>query len=329
MRAARIARAFASLLLVAPGLAAWSPGRAADWPTRPVRVIVAFSPGSTPDLTARLLTPALSETFGQPFVVDNRSGASGNIGADAVAKAKPDGYTLLVATNGPIAVNQALYDNMPYDPARDLAPISLLVRAPQIFVVNPSLPIASLAELIDYAKAHPGALSYGSVGSGSASHLTMEELKFRAGLDMVHVPYRGFPPAVTDLLGGQIQLMCAIAASVMPQIQDGRLRGLAITTALHSPIAPDLPSVGELGHPELESYAWIGLMAPSGTPPALIRRLNEATVAALRQPALRDNLEHQGYEVIGDRPDAFAGFIHAETARWTAVIRRTGIKLEQ
>jgi tripartite-type tricarboxylate transporter receptor subunit TctC len=322
-RASRFA--FAPLLLLA--LAA--PSLAEDWPTHPVRVIVAYPPGSTPDLTARLVTPGLSEAFGQPFVVDNRSGAGGNIGADAVAKAKPDGYTLLVAINGPIAVNQALYDNMPYDPARDLAPISLLVRAPQIFVVNPSLPIDSFAELIAYAKAHPGALSYGSVGSGSASHLTMEELKFHAGLDMVHVPYRGFPPAVTDLIGGQIQVMCAIAASVMPQVRDGKLRALAITTARHSPIAPDLPSVGELGYPELESYAWIGMMAPSGTPPALIQRLNQATVAALHQPAVHDNLEHQGYEVIGDTPDQFAAFIHEETARWTAVIRRTGVRLEQ
>jgi tripartite-type tricarboxylate transporter receptor subunit TctC len=320
-----IMRALAALLV----LVAWSPGRAETWPSRPVRVVVAFAPGSTPDLTARLVAQGLGDALGQPFVVDNRSGASGNIGADAVAKAKPDGYTLLVATNGPIAVNPALFNNMPYDPARDLAPVSLLVRAPQIFVVNASLPVASFAELIAYAKAHPGGLSYGSVGSGSASHLAMEELKFRAGLELVHVPYRGFPPAVTDLLGGQIQVMCAIAAAVMPQIRDGKLRGLAITTALHSPIAPELPSVGELGFPELESYAWIGLMAPTGTPPDLIARLNRETVAALRRPAVQNNLEQQGYEVIADTPDAFADFIHAETARWTAVIRRVGVKLDE
>jgi tripartite-type tricarboxylate transporter receptor subunit TctC len=318
-------RALGALLLLAAG----SPCRAEAWPSRPVRVIVAFAPGSTPDLTARLVAQGLGDALGQPFVVDNRSGASGNIGADAVAKAKPDGYTLLVATNGPIAVNQALFTTMPYDPARDLAPVSLLVRAPQIFVVNPSLPVGSFAELIAYAKAHPGTLSYGSVGSGSASHLAMEELKFSAGLDLVHVPYRGFPPAVTDLLGGQIQAMCAIAAAVLPQIRDGKLRGLAITTALHSPIAPELPSVGELGYPELESYAWIGLMAPSGTPPEVIDRLQHTTAATLHRPAVQENLEQQGYQVIGDTPEAFAGFIHAETARWTAVIRRTGVKLDE
>src|SRR5581483_12309455 len=167
----------------------------------------------------------LADKFGQPFVVDNKTGAGGNIGADAVAKAKPDGYTLLVAINGPVAVNQALYANMPYDAARDLAPISLLVRGPQILVINPSVPATSFAELVAYAKANPGKLSYGSVGSGSASHLTMEELKFQAGIDLVHVPYRGFPPAVTDLMGNQIQAMFAIVASVLPHIKDGKLRG--------------------------------------------------------------------------------------------------------
>jgi tripartite-type tricarboxylate transporter receptor subunit TctC len=311
------------LLLVAAGAAA------EDWPSRPVRVVVPFPPGSTPDLVTRLITPGLTETLGQPFVVDNRSGAGGNIGTDAVAKSKPDGYTLLIGSNGPIAVNKALYDSLPFDPARDLAPVMLVVRAPQILAINPDLPVRDFKELVAYAKANPGKLSYGSVGSGSASHLTMEELKFRTGADIVHVPYRGFPPAMTDLLAGQIQATIAIAAAVLPHIQTGKLRGIAITTAQHSSIAPDLPSVGELGLPALESYAWQGLLAPAGTPPEIIARLNQEVARQLRKPEVRDALVRQGYEVVGDSPEAYAAYIRAETARWTEVIRRTGAKAEQ
>jgi tripartite-type tricarboxylate transporter receptor subunit TctC len=319
----------AALLLAALCLLGATPAAAQTWPSKPVRMVVAYPPGSTPDIVARMVTQGLAEAFGQPFVVDNRSGASGNIGADAVAKARPDGYTLLVAINGPIAVNKALYETMPYDPERDLAPVTLLVRAPQIFVVNAGLPITGFADFVGYAKSHPGQLSYGSVGSGSASHLTMEELKFRAGLDLVHVPYRGFPAAIGDLVAGQIQASCAIAASVLPYIDDGKLRALAITTLRRSPIAPTVPTVAELGYPELESYAWQGMLAPAGTPPEIIGRLQAETAKLLHQPALHDALVRQGYEVIGDTPDAFAAFIRAETAKWTAVIRRTGARAEQ
>jgi tripartite-type tricarboxylate transporter receptor subunit TctC len=318
------------LLLALAWLAlAISPGRAEDWPSRPVRWVVPFPPGSTPDTVSRLLAQGLGDTLHQPFVVDNRSGAGGNIGTDAVAKAKPDGYTLLLGSNGPIAVNKALYDSLPYDPARDLAPITLLVRAPQIFAVNPGVPAGDFKQFVAYAKANPGKLSYGSVGSGSASHLTMEELKHQAGIDLVHVPYRGFPPAITDLLAGQIQATCAIAASVLPHIHAGTLRGLAITTAARTTVAPDLPSVAELGFPELESYAWQGLLAPAGTPPALLGRIHDATVAALTRPDVRATLVQQGYEVIGDTPEQYAAFIRAETVRWTAVIQRTGARVDQ
>jgi len=306
-----------------------TPVRAEDWPSRSVRWVVPFPPGSTPDTVTRLLAQGLGEALHQPFVVDNRSGAGGNIGTDLVAKAKPDGYTLLLGSNGPIAVNQALYADLPYDPTRDLAPITLLVRAPQIFTVNPGVPAADFKEFVAYAKANPGKLSYGSVGSGSASHLTMEELKHRAGIDLVHVPYRGFPPAITDLLAGQIQATCAIAASVLPYIRAGTLRGLAVTTLARTAIAPDLPSVAELGLPELESYAWQGLLAPAATPPALLGRIHDATVAVLTRPDVRATLAQQGYEVIGDSPAQYAAFIRAETARWTAVIRRTGAKVDR
>jgi tripartite-type tricarboxylate transporter receptor subunit TctC len=322
-------RALSAIAVLAVPAASLAQGPAPAWPTKPVHVIVPYPPGSTPDLVTRSLTPGLAESFGQPFVVDNRSGASGNIGSDMVAKARPDGYTLLLGINGPVAVNKALFDNLPYDPARDLAPISLLVRAPQIFVVTPSLPVTSFADFVAYAKAHPGELSYGSVGSGSASHLTMEELKFHAGIDLVHVAYRGFPPVMVDLMAGQIQASCTIAASALPYVQDGRLRALAITTIQRSSLAPTLPSVAELGHPELEAYGWQGLLAPTGTPRAIIDRLHTEIVTLLQQPALRDVLIHQGYEVIGSTPEQFGAFIRAETEKWTAVIRRTGAHAEQ
>jgi tripartite-type tricarboxylate transporter receptor subunit TctC len=319
----------AALLLGALLLLGAAPACAQTWPSKLVRVVVPFPPGSTPDIVARLVTQGLAELFGQSFVIDNRSGAGGNIGTDAVAKAKPDGYTLLIGSNGPIAVNKALYETLPYDPERDLAPITLLVRAPQIFVVNAKLPIADFAGFVGYAKAHPGAMSYGSVGSGSASHLSMEELKFRAGLDLVHVPYRGFPAVIGDLVAGQIQASSAIAASVLPYMEDGRLRALAITTLHRASLAPTVPTIAELGYPELEAYAWQGLLAPTGTPPEIIDRLHTETVKLLRQPALHDALVRQGYEVIGDTPAEFATFIRAETAKWTAVIQRTGARAEQ
>ena len=318
-----------SCCLVLIVLATALPAVAQTWPDHPVRVVVPFPAGTTPDLVTRLLSPGWSEAFGQSFIVDNRSGAGGNIGTDAVAKAKPDGYTLLLGSNGPIANNKALYDNLPYDPERDLAPIILMVRAPQILAINDAVPARDFAAFVAYVKANPGKLSYGSVGSGSASHLTMEELKRHAGLDIVHVPYRGFPAVTTDLIAGQIHATIAIAAAVLPHIQGGRLRGLAATSVRRSTVAPDLPSVGELKLPELESYAWQGLLAPAGTPPALIARLNAETVKQLRRPEVHDALVRQGYEVIGDTPESYAAFIRAETAKWSAVIKRTGAKAEQ
>jgi tripartite-type tricarboxylate transporter receptor subunit TctC len=298
------------------------------YPTKPVRVIVSFPPGSTPDIAARTLAPALHQALGQPFVVENRSGAAGNIGADAVAKAAPDGYTLLVSTNGPVAINQLLYSELPYDPMKDLAPIALLVRAPQILVVGTAVPATDFKSFLAYAKANPGKMSYGSVGNGSASHLTMESLKHHAGIDIVHVPYRGFPAAVTDLVGGRIQTMFAIASGVLPQIEAGKMKPIAITSEKRWPGAPDIPTVGELGYSGAESYAWIGLLAPAKTPPDVIATLNAATVKALAAPAQREGLEKQGFEVVGGSAEAFDQYRHAEAARWGGVIKRTGAKVE-
>jgi tripartite-type tricarboxylate transporter receptor subunit TctC len=294
------------------------------YPSKPVRVIVTFPPGSTPDIVGRALAGRLQEAMGQPFVVENRSGAGGNVGADAVAKAAPDGYTLLVSTNGVFAINKALYKAMPFDPDKDLAPLSLLATAPQMLVVNPSLGISDFKQFLDYARRNPRKLSYGSVGGGSASHLTMELLKSDAGVDLVHVPYKGFPPAVTDLLSGNIHTMFAIVPGVLPHVKAGKMDGLAVTALKRSALAPDVPSVAELGLPQLESLAWIGLGAPVGVPRDVIDRITSETVRGMQRPEVRELLGKQGFDVVAGSPQEFSRWIQAESAKWTRVIRASG-----
>jgi tripartite-type tricarboxylate transporter receptor subunit TctC len=294
------------------------------YPSKPVRVIVSFPPGSTPDIVGRALASRLQEAMGQPFVVENRSGAGGNVGADAVAKAPPDGYTLLVSTNGVFAINKALYKAMPFDPDKDLAALSLLATAPQMLVVHPSLGLKNFKDFIEYAKRNPGKLSYGSVGSGSASHLTMELLKSDAGIDLVHVPYKGFPPAVTDLLSGNIHTMFAIVPGVLPHVKAGKMAPLAVTALKRSGLAPEVPSVAELGYPQLESLAWIGLGAPAGLPTDVVDRITSETTQGMRRPEVRELLGRQGFDVVAGSPQEFSRWIQAESAKWTRVIRASG-----
>jgi tripartite-type tricarboxylate transporter receptor subunit TctC len=294
------------------------------YPSKPVRVIVTFPPGSTPDIVGRALASRLQEAMGQPFVVENRSGAGGNVGADAVAKAPPDGYTLLVSTNGVFAINKALYKAMPFDPDKDLAALSLLATAPQMLVVHPSLGLKNFKDFIEYAKRNPGKLSYGSVGSGSASHLTMELLKSDAGIDLVHVPYKGFPPAVTDLLSGNIHTMFAIVPGVLPHVKAGKMAPLAVTALKRSGLAPEVPSVAELGYPQLESLAWIGLGAPAGLPTDVVDRITSETTQGMRRPEVRELLGRQGFDVVAGSPQEFSRWIQAESAKWTRVIRASG-----
>ncbi|MBS0338161.1 MAG: tripartite tricarboxylate transporter substrate binding protein [Proteobacteria bacterium] len=262
--------------------------------------------------------------MGQPFVVENRAGAGGNVGADLVAKSPADGYTLLVSTNAAVATNKALYPDLPYDPERDLSTISLMAYAPQILVVSPSVPVSSFKEFLEYLRANPGRLSYGSAGSGSASHLTMELLKSDAKVFAVHIPYRGFPQAVTDMLGGNIQAMFAIAPILLPHIKSGKMRGLAVTAAKRSEQAPEIPSVAELGFPQLESLSWIGLLAPAKTPQDIVDRLAAETQRALREPEARKILSRQAFEVVASSPAEFRKFQHAEVEKWGKVIRATG-----
>src|SRR5688572_27973505 len=310
-------------VLAAP-LLAW--GQA--YPSKPVRVVVTFPPGSTPDIVGRALATRLQDAMGQPFVVENRAGAGGNIGADAVAKAAPDGYTLLVSTNGVFAINKVLYKSMPFDPDRDLAPVSLLATAPQMLVVNPSLGVSGLKEYLEHARRNPGKLSYGSVGAGSASHLTMELLKSDAGVSLVHVPYKGFPPAVTDLLAGNIQTMFAIVPGVLPHVKAGKMTGLAVTALKRSELAPDVPSVAELGYPQLESLAWIGLGVPAGTPAPVIERLSAETTRGMRAPEVRNLLGKAGFDVVAGSPQEFARWIRAESQKWGRVIKASGAAVD-
>jgi tripartite-type tricarboxylate transporter receptor subunit TctC len=311
---------WAALLLVLGAIAA----HAQTYPARAVRMIVPYPAGSTPDIVGRTLAERLQKEFGQPFLVDNRTGAAGNIGAEAAAKATPDGYSLLVAVNGPVSINKHLYKDLPYDPDRDLVPISLLAWAPQMLVVRPGVRAEDFQAFVAELKRHPGRLSYASVGSGSASHLTMELLKSEARVFAVHIPYRGFPPAVTDMLGGSIDAMFATIPAVLPQVRSGKLRALAVTSLKRSDAAPEVPSVGELGYPQLESLAWIGLLAPSATPAPVIVRLSEATMRSMRAQEVRESLGRQGFEVVAGSPQEFARWIRAESEKWAKVIQASG-----
>ena len=297
---------------------------AQSYPAHPVKLVVPFPPGSTPDIVGRTLATKLQEALGQPFVVENRTGAGGNIGTEAVAKAPADGYTILIGINGPIATNKYLYKSLPFDPDKELAPISLLASAPQMLVVAPALGVDTFRGFIDYAHAHPGRVSYGSVGSGSASHLTMELLKGEAKIDVVHVPYRGFPPAVTDMLAGNIQAMFAIIPGVLPHVRAGKMKALAVTARKRSALAPEVPSVAELDLPQLEALAWIGLLAPAATPPAVLARLSEETIRHMRAADVRELLGKQGFDVVASTPAEFQQWIGAESAKWARVIKASG-----
>jgi tripartite-type tricarboxylate transporter receptor subunit TctC len=297
---------------------------AQSYPSKPVRVVIPYPPGSTPDIVGRSLADRLQKSLGQAFVIDNRTGAGGNIGAEVVAKAAPDGYTLLVAINGPVAVNKHLYKNLPFDPDKDLQPISLLASAPQMLVVKPELKIEDFKSFVGQARLNPGRWSFGSAGSGSASHLTMELLKADANVYLVHIPYRGFPPAVTDLLAGNIEAMFAIIPAVLPHVRAGKMKALAVTALKRSALAPEVPSVAELGYPQLESLAWIGLLAPAGTQREVVARLSTESVRAMNAPETRDALGKQGFDVVANSPEEFARWIRIESDKWAKVIRVSG-----
>jgi tripartite-type tricarboxylate transporter receptor subunit TctC len=314
------------IIVVVLALCAAASAQAQGWPSRPVKIVVSFPPGTTPDTVARVIAPKMQDALGQPVVVENRAGAGGNVAADAVAKSPADGYTLLVSTNAAVATNKVLYDNLPYDPERDLATVSLLATAPQALVTHTSVPAKNFKEFLDYARGNPGRMSYGTTGSGSASHLTMELLKADAKLFIVHIPYRGFPQAVTDTLAGNIQTMFAIIPGVLPHIKAGKMTPLAVTALKRSELLPDVPSVKELGYAQLESLAWIGLLAPAKTAPEVVERLYAEARKALELPESKKVLTNAGFDVAGTSPASFRSWQQAEIAKWGKVIRATGAK---
>jgi tripartite-type tricarboxylate transporter receptor subunit TctC len=301
---------------------------AQTYPAKPIRVVVPFPPGGAVDFYARVVQQPLSELLGQPIVIDNKTGASGMIGAEAVAKAVPDGYTLLLGNIASLAINVGIYPKMPYDPLKDFTPIVRTVDVNYVLVVHPSLPVKTVPELIAYAKANPGKLSYGSAGSGSLPHLGTELFKAQTGIAMVHVPYKGGGPMVTDLLGGNVQLVIADQANLMPHVATGKLRALAVATPKRSPNAPDLPTIAETGLIGFEATAWQGLVGPAGMPADVVSRLNDAFNKVMAMPAIREKLTGGGLDPVGGTPEQFGRFIGSEIGKWSKIAKDVGAKAE-
>jgi tripartite-type tricarboxylate transporter receptor subunit TctC len=301
---------------------------AQPFPSKPVRLIVPFPPGGAVDYYARAVQNRLQETLGQPILIENRSGAGGMVGADLVVKAAPDGYTLLVGNIASLAMNVGLYSKMTYDPRKDLTPIIRTVAVNYVMAVHPSVPARSVKELIDHAKANPGKLSYGSAGSGSAPHLATELLKQRAGIDMLHVPFKGGGPMVADLLGGQIHIVIADQANLMPHVKAGKLRALAVGTLERSASYPDIPTIAESGFPGFEARAWQGIAGPANLPADIVRQLNAAFARAMAFPEVHQRLLDGGLDPITGTPEAFAAFIRSEIDKWSKVAKDVGARVD-
>lgn len=320
----RIAKHFFCALLVLALPAA----HAADYPEKPIRLIIPYTPGGTADMLARTLGQKLTESLGQQVIVDNRPGAGGNIGADIAAKAAPDGYTLVMGTVATHAINPSLYPNMPFNAEKDFAPIVLLGTLPNLLVVNPSLPVKNVKELIALARSKPGELAFGSAGNGTSQHLSGELFKKMTGVDMIHVPYKGSAPAVLDLIGGQVQLMFDNLPSSLPQVKAGKLRALAVTSPRRSPALPDLPTLGESGLTGFSITSWFALYAPAGTPAKILARLNKEAAKAIATKELRKQWLDQGIEPAGGTADQLAEFRRIEAPKWEKIIRESGARVD-
>ncbi len=301
---------------------------AQDYPGRPIRLIVGYPPGGGTDIVGRMMAQKLSETLGQNVVVDNRGGATGNIGTELAAKALPDGYTLLMGNVAPNAINVSLFKHLPFDPVRDFAPVSLVASTPNILVANLALPVMSVQDVIALAKAKPGTLNFPSAGVGSSSHLAGELLKILARIDMVHVPYKGGGPALIDVLSGQMQIMFATMPAAMPHAKSGKLRPIAVTSDKRSRTLPELPTIAETGVAGYEASTWYGMLAPAQTPRPIVNRLHREVVKTLAAPEMRERLFAQGFEPAGNTPEEFGAYIKSEIAKWARVIKDAGIKPE-
>ena len=299
------------------------------YPNRPVRIIVPFTPGGSTDILARAVGQELSKTWGQSVVIDNVPGAGGSIGAEKAAKAPPDGYTLLMGHIGTLGVNPSLYPKLAYDPVKSFAPVAWVARVPNILVVNSNLPVKNFKEFVAYAKSKPGALNYGTGGNGSAAHLATEYLKLQTGISLVHIPYRGTAPSVSDLLAGQVQLAFTGAPALLPHIQSGKLRALAVSSNTRLQSLPDIPTIaqsGVAGTQDFEADQWYGIVVPQGTPPSIVKQLNEQINRALQQPELKTRLAGEGAETMPSTPERFGQLISMEIKRWAPVIKRAGIQ---
>jgi tripartite-type tricarboxylate transporter receptor subunit TctC len=303
-----------------------TPARAADWPERPIRMLVGFAPGGGTDATARAIAPKLTALLGQQVIVDNRPGATGNIATDIVSKSNPDGYTLLMGTIAALAINPSLYEKLPFDPIKDLAPVTRAVDSTNVLVLHPSVPAKSVKELIALAKTQ--SLNAGSSGVGGAGHLALELFNLQTGTKIVHVPYKGGGPAMIDLLGGNIQLIFATAASAVGHIKSGKIRALAVTTLKRSPLVPDLPTVAETGLKGFEANNWYGVLVPAKTSRAIIMRLNKDVSTALTTPDVKELLFKQGLDAAPESPEAFGAYIKSELTKWAKVVKAAGLKAE-
>jgi tripartite-type tricarboxylate transporter receptor subunit TctC len=299
------------------------------WPTKPVRIIVPFSAGGVADLLPRIVGEKLAQKWGQPVIVENKLGASGNIGMAEGARAAPDGYTFVLAPAGNLTVNPILFPSLPFDTYKDLIPVTNLAQSPNVLVVHPSVPANSFKELIAYAKANPGKLNFASPGDGSGAHLAGELLKLDAGIDMVHIPYKGLAPAVNDLLGGNTQLMFAGISTVLQHVKGGKLVAVAIASPKRSPQLPDVPTVAESGLPGFDVTSWYGIVTRAGTPPAIIQKTQRDMAEALQHEDVRAKLDGMGLEPVGSTPEAFDAMIKAETRKWSDIVRKANIKPQQ
>ena len=297
---------------------------AQNFPTKPITIIVPFSAGGTTDILARIVGQGLTTELGQSVVVDNKPGAGGNIGGSLAAKAAADGYTLFMGTVGTHAINQSLYKKMPFDPVKDFAPLSRVATVPNLLVAHPSQPFKTVKEMIAYAKANPGKITFGSPGSGASPHVSGELFKSMTGTDLLHIPYKGSAPAMTDLLGGQTSVMFDNMPSAIQHVRSGKLRPIAVTTAKRSPELPDVPTIAEAGVPGYEATSWFGMFAPAGTPKPVLDKLHAALIKVLNQADVKKKIAEQGGDVVAETPDQFAAFIQAESVMWGKVVKESG-----
>ena len=320
-------RSFLQTTLGAVGALA-TPAFAQSWPSRPIKLVVPFPPGSSPDIIARLIGEPLGQALGQAVVVDNRPGAGGNVGTAAVAKAAPDGYTFLFTIQGPLVTAPLLSKHLNYDPAKDLAPVTLVATSPNVLVVDPKLGANSLADFVRIGKEKKGQLNYGSVGNGSASHLAMELFKTRAGLDLVHVPYQGFPQVVNAMLAGQVQAGFMVPGIAIGQIRAGRLKALGVTTLGRAASLPEMPSLVEQGYPGFEAISWQAVLAPAGTPRPVVDRVASELIRIIKSDEVRGRILGQYFSAVGTAPEALAGLMKTERERWAKVIKAAGVQAE-